>query len=221
MVGSNLNTSTFQSTRPAGRFLRIMLVGLIVDFSLLADPIDSIANTNLTVHMFQHIGLFVASIVFGYSLDRYLACNLDVLKEKFHFGWSFLIKMIKFNVRTKGLILGAVLPAIVFSYWHFPPTFDLAETNLTVHILEHLSYIIIGSIVGMSIMAMTSKIRIGLLYFAFMQAGMMGSMMLIWPSFYPVYSAAQNLNMDTSMMLFGALGLIAVSSTLLKYLDII
>ncbi len=221
MAGSDLDTSTYKSSRTSGRFVRLMLLGLIVDFVLLADPIDSIANSNLAVHMFQHIGMFVASAVFGYALDRYLASNLDVLKKKIHFGWAFLIKMIKFNVRTKGLVLGAALPAIVFSYWHFPPTFDLAETNITVHILEHISYIIIGSIVGMSIMAMTSKIRIGLLYFAFMQTGMMGSMMLVWPSFYPVYSAAQNLSMDTSLMLFGALGIIATSSTLLKYLDIL
>lgn len=198
-----------------------MVLGLIADFALLLGPMDALADSNLAIHMFQHIGLFVGAIVFGYALDRYLASNLNVLKEKFHLGWAFLIKMIKFNVRTKGLILGAVVPAIVFSYWHFPPTFDLAAINPTVHILEHLSYIVVGSIVGMSIMAMTSKIRIGLLYFAFMQAGMMGSMMLVWPSFYPVYSAAQNLNMDTSMLLLGALGLIATSSTLLKYLDII
>lgn len=202
-------------------FLRLIVLGLIVDFALLANPIDSLADTNLTAHMFQHIGIFIGSIVFGYGLDRYLASQLDVLKRKFHLGWSFLIKMIKFDVRTRGLVLGAALPAIVFSYWHFPPNFDLAETNLFVHILEHMSYIVIGSIVGMSIMAMTRKVRIGLLYFAFMQVGMMGSIMLVWPSFYSVYTAAQNLNMDTSIMLFGALGIVGTSSTLLKQLDII
>jgi cytochrome c oxidase assembly factor CtaG len=222
MEGRNLDSPTYQTAkRSPSRFLRLMLVGLIVDFALLADPIDSIANSNLTVHMYQHVGLFVASIVFGYALDKYLASNLNVLKERLHFGWVFLIKMIKFNVRTKGLVFGAILPGIIFTFWHFPPNFDLAETSFTIHILEHLSYIIVGSLVGMSITAMTSKIRIGLLYFAFMQAGMMGSMMLIWPSFYPIYSAAQNLNMETSMMLFGAIGIIGTSSTLLKRLDIL
>jgi cytochrome c oxidase assembly factor CtaG len=197
-----------------------MLLGLIGDLALLANPIDSISNTNLTVHMFQHIGLFTSSIVFGYALDRYLASNLDVLRQKLHFGWRSLLKVIKFNVATKGLVLGGVLPAIVFTLWHFPSNFDLAETNVTVHIFEHLSYILIGSIVGMSVVAMTKRIRIGLLYFGFMMAGMMGSMMLVWPGFYPVYSAAQNVTMDTSIMLFGAFGIIATSSTLLKALDI-
>lgn len=98
---------------------------------------------------------------------------------------------------------------------------DLGSYDIDVHILEHISYIIVGSIIGMSIMAMTPRIRMGLLYFAFMQAGMMGSMMLVWPSFYPAYSASQNLTMDTTMMLFGAVGLIGASSTLLKYLDIL
>src|SRR5579863_4531339 len=214
-------THVARRVRADGKFLRLLLLGLIGDLALLANPIDSISDSNLTVHMFQHIGLFACSIVFGYGLDCYLASNLDHLKARFRLGWSILIQMIKFNVKTRGLILGAVLPAFVLSYWHFPSNFDLAEVNATVHIMEHLSYIIVGSIVGMSIMAMTPRIRLGVLYVALMNAGMMGSMMLVWPSFYPAYSASQNITMDTALMLFGALGLVAMSANLLKTLDIL
>ena len=205
----------------SNRFFRFMLIGLVADFLLLLGPVDSYADQNLTLHMFQHIGLFVAAMAFGYGLDRYIASHLDVLREKFHFGWSFLIHMIKFNVKTRGLVLGAALPAIVISYWHYPTIFDLTTVNENLHILEHFSYIVVGGIVGMSIMAMPNKIRLGLLVFSFMQIGMMGQMMLVWPSFYPAYSASQNVDADLAMTLVGAIGIIGSSSTLLKYLDIL
>ena len=56
------------------------------------------------------------------------------------------------------------------------------------------------------------KFKAGLVSLGFMQAGMMGSMMLVWRQFYAAYSAAQNTEMDSALMLFGALGLMATGS---------
>ncbi len=202
-------------------YVRISLLGLIITLALLVDPIDSIANVNLTVHMFQHIGLFVGSAVFGYGLERYLSTHLVQIRKKFRIGYTVLLSVIKFNTKTKGLVFAAVVPAFVFAYWHFPSNFDLALVNGNVHILEHFSYIVAGSLVGLSIIAIPKKYKVVLLEFGFMEAGMMGSMMVLWPSFFPAYSAAQNADMDTALMLFGAVGIVATSSWMLKVLDII
>ncbi len=201
-------------------YVRISLLGLVGTIALLVGPIDSLADQNLTVHMFQHIGLFVAAAVFGYGLERYLSTHLVQLRKKFFIGYAALLSVIKFNTKTRGLIFAGVVPAIVFVYWHFPPNFDLAVVNGNVHIFEHLSYIVAGSLVGLSIVAIPHKFRIVLLEFGFMQAGMMGSMMLVWPYFYTVYSAAQNAQMDTAIMLFGAGGVLITSSWMLKILEI-
>jgi putative membrane protein len=201
--------------------LRLLLAGIIGSLALLANPIDSIAETNLTVHMFQHIGLFISSVVVGYELEKLILSKLPALKKRTFVGWTFFTSVMKFNSRTSGLVFAAVIPAIVFSYWHYPPTFDLAVTNGFVHIFEHLSYIVAGGLVGLSINALRKKTRIVLLYIAFMQLGMMGSMMIVWPSFYPVYSAAQNTVMETAMMLMGGIGIMGMSSWMLKSFDII
>jgi cytochrome c oxidase assembly factor CtaG len=198
-----------------------MMLGIVLDLVLLADPIDPFANANLTIHMFQHIGLFVGSAIFGYGFDRYVALRLNMLKQKFHFLYSVLLSIMKTNLKTKGLVLGAAIPAVVVTFWHWPSNFDLAVTNPYVHIIEHLSFILAGGLVGLSIIAIPSKIRIILLYVGFMQAGMMGSMMLVWPYFYTTYSPVQNTQMDAAMMLFGAFGIIASSSALLKRFDVI
>jgi cytochrome c oxidase assembly factor CtaG len=126
------------------------------------------------------------------------------------------------NSRTKGLILAALLPAFVLTYWHLPQNFDLAVTDQGIHEIEHLSYLTIGGLVGLSVYAVPKKLRIMLLYIGFMQLGMMGSMMLVWPpGFYTIYSASQNVEMNTFMMLTGAAGVSILSYWVVKMLDII
>jgi len=202
-------------------YLRVSLAGLIGTLVLLAYPLDSLANQNLTVHMFQHIGLFVFSAVFGFGLERALLGKILQLRKKAYNVWRAYVSLVKFNTRTKGLVFAAFLPAVAFSYWHFPSNFDLAVTNGGVHVLEHLSYITSGSLVGASFLALPRKLKAGLLVFGFMTAGMMGSMMLVSPNFYSVYSVTQNTQMDSTIMIFGAIGMTATSSWLLKILDVI
>ena len=177
-------------------------------------------DKNLTVHMFQHIGLFVSAAFFGYGMDHFLVSRLLWLKQNLHLGWRVFVGLMQFNSKTKGLIIAGVIPAITLFYWHLPSNFDLAVTHPSIHVLEHLTYIIVGTLAGASVNAIPRRFRAGLLFFGFMTAGMMGSMMVVWPYFYPVYSAAQNTEMDTAIMLFGAFGVIATSSWLLKVLDI-
>jgi cytochrome c oxidase assembly factor CtaG len=216
MISRNATTET--SLR--NPYIRLSLLGLVCSVALLIGPLDSLADGNLTVHMFQHIGLFVSAVVFGYGIERYLSTHLVQLRKRFFLGYRTLLSVIKFNTKTRGLILAGVIPAIVFFYWHLPSNFDLAVLNDNVHVLEHVSYIIIGSIVGLSIVAIPSKIRIVLVEFGFMQAGMMGSMMVVWPYFYTAYSAAQNSQMDTAIMLFGAFGVLITSTWMIKILEI-
>ena len=202
-------------------YVRIAIVGLIATLALLASPMDSLADQNLTVHMFQHIGLFIGAAVFGYGLERYLSTHLVQLRKKFSLGYSMLLLVIKFNTKTKGMIFAVVVPAFVFTYWHYPPNFDLAVASGYAHILEHFSYIVAGSLVGLSIIAIPRKLRVALLAIGFMNAGMMGSMMTLGVSFYTTYSSAQNMQMGLAIMLFGALGILATSSWLLKVMDIL
>ena len=199
---------------------RITLGGLALTLILLTGPVDSLSDQNLTIHMFQHIGLFVSAAFFGYGLDHILVSRLLWLKQNLYLGWRIFVGLMKFNSKTKGLIIAGVIPSIAFFYWHLPSNFDLAVTHPSIHVLEHLTYIIVGTLAGTSVNAIPRRFRVGLLFFAFMTAGMMGSMMVVWPYFYTVYSAAQNTEMDTAIMLFGAFGVIATSSLLLKVLDI-
>lgn len=201
---------------------RFAVLGVASILALLVPPVDTIADSDLTVHMFQHIGLFVGGIVSGYGLEIVLMSKLAVLKRMTVNGWRLFTGIMKANSSTKGVAFVVVVPAVVFAYWHVPQNFDLAVQNDYVHGIEHFGYIAAGTLAGMSVQAVSRKWRVVLVYLGFMNLGMMGSMWTVWrPGYFPIYTYAANLEMGTAMMVFGALGVILTSSWLLKAIDVI
>jgi hypothetical protein len=202
--------------------LWLALIGVVSISALLLPQSDAVADGNLTVHMFQHIGLFAFSIVLGYGLERYIMSKLASLRKLTYVGWKAFTSVMVANTRTRGLVFVVLLPAVVFGYWHISQNFDLAVRNESVHVFEHLTYMVAGSLVGLSFQAMKPKWQVSLLYVAFMSAGMMGSMWSVWtPPYFPMYSAAANIEMDTTLLVFGAIGVVITASWMLKVLDII
>jgi len=191
-------------------------------FFLLSPPADSAADADLSLHMFQHIGLFAFAMVFGYGFERFVMSKLAALRKLTYLGWrAFTFAMVA-NTRTRGAVFVLLVPAAVFVYWHAPQNFDLAVQSEPVHIAEHLTYLVAGSFVGLSLQAVKPKWKVALLYVAFMHAGIMGSIWSVWqPPFFPLYSYAANIAMDTSLLVFGAIGVVVTSSWMLKVLDII
>lgn len=196
--------------------------GLASVLTLLAPPMDTLSDSNLTVHMFQHLGIFVGGILLGYGLEVLVVLELPRIRKATYAGWRVFTGLMRVNSYTRGSVFLVVVPALVFAYWHLPANFDLAVQNESVHALEHLSYLSAGALAGMSIQAVSRKWRVVLLYLGFMNLGMMGSMWTVWrPPYFPIYSLSSNLEMGTAVMLFGALGVVGTSSYLLRVMDII
>ena len=202
--------------------LRIAVLGSAMVLLRLVPPVDSAADADLTLHMFQHIGLFVGGTVVGYGFEIAIMAQLPKLHRSAHTLWKALTGVMRFNTTTKGVIFAVVIPFLVFAYWHVPQNFDLAVQNGYVHIAEHFLFITAGTFAGLSIQAISRKWRVILLYLGFMNLGMMGSMWTVWrPPYFPIFSLSANLEMGTAVMLFGAVGVIGTSSYLLRVMDII
>ncbi|MEM3637374.1 MAG: DUF1404 family protein [Conexivisphaerales archaeon] len=201
------------------RFL--MILGILVTFGIFSSPpFDSLTYTNLIANMVQHFGMLIFSAVFGYGFALLLKAKWGDLAEKR--AWKYFYSLEEFNRRSRGLVISVVFPVIILTYWNLPWNFDLAATELPAHLLEHASYMLTGFLIGISIPAIPRKVRIVLLWIAFMQLGMMGSMMLVWqPGFYTAYSPYQNQLMNTIMMLVGAAGVSTTSVLLLREMDIV
>jgi hypothetical protein len=196
-----------------------LIIGCAASIAIMLFPtLDAVENSNLTVRMIEDILLFVYSIMVGYSVDAYF--KLKGQTDGYISRGFIAIK--KVNVITKGLLFAIVFPSILVIYWNYPPNFDLTAVNVFARYASDFSYLACAILAGTAISYIHRKFRVVLLLFAFMSVGMMGSMMVVWqPGFYTVYSPAQNTTMNTFMMLFGGIGVAAISPWLMKVLDIL
>ena len=58
--------------------------------------------------------------------------------------WSSIIRKI-FSFSSKNGFLWLSIPIIMLAVWHYPPLFDYAVLHENVHILQHVSFIIVGA----------------------------------------------------------------------------
>lgn len=189
---------------------------------MLIPPLYIIENTNLTARMITDILLFVYASLLGYSLQKFARNKLASLQtQNSSFANRAYHGLDKINALSRGLIFVMLVPSFFFFYWNIPSTFDATAQNILLRYTSDLSYVAVAILAGIALTYVPKRLRILLLYFAFMTAGMSGSMMLVWtPGFYTVYSAAQNTDMNTFLMMFGAFGTIGTSSYLLKAFDV-
>lgn len=204
------------------RIAILMWVSAVSIIVMLVPPIYIAENTNLTVRMIADILIFVYAALLGYSFERYSSGRLALSQTKNStFAWRAFRVLDKINASSKGLIFVMLLPSIPLVYWNIPSVFDETSQNILLRYSSDLSYIVVAALAGFALLYVPKKFRIILLYFAFMTAGMSGSMMIVWtPGFYTVYSPSQNSDMNTFLMMFGLFGTIGMSTYLLKALDV-
>lgn len=58
--------------------------------------------------------------------------------------WSKLLRKI-FGVNNRYGFIWLIIPIILLTFWHLPFVFDYAALNDRVHILQHISFIIVGA----------------------------------------------------------------------------
>lgn len=58
--------------------------------------------------------------------------------------WSNIVRTI-FSVSSRYGFLWISIPIILLAIWHYPPLFDYATLHENVHILQHISFIVVGA----------------------------------------------------------------------------
>ncbi len=99
---------------------------LYFGFSAGFPPFDDATEVDLTLHMLQHVMIVVAGATIAYPLFR----------RRFA------------GVERVGLWLkaGLVAAALLIVFWHFSGPWDAAVLNPGVHVVEHLSFLAVGSL---------------------------------------------------------------------------
>jgi len=97
--------------------------------------------------------------------------------------WSMLLRSIFGNVHG---LLWIAIAVVLMAFWHMPRVFDLASFYGSVHIIQHISFIIVGAAGFIATRAFGDSFRIALLVTIISMMGFSGLVFAVLNS--PVYT---------------------------------
>ena len=106
-----------------------------------------------------------------------------------------------FKIKKIGFIW-VIITILILTFWHIPFVFDYSELQGDVHVMQHLSFIVVGITGFLSLRALGESYKIFLLLIL---AGMMGFIGLMFSvldtSIFNVYSVSSHNYAGTSMVI--------------------
>ncbi|HWC85094.1 MAG TPA: cytochrome c oxidase assembly protein [Solirubrobacteraceae bacterium] len=117
--------------------LTLFLLGLAVIYAALASPIDPLADDLLVLHMLQHVLLLdIAPILLILGLTK------GILRP--------VTRRIRAVERRAGYLAHPAFAVALYAgsmwLWHAPAMYDLALRHAGIHFLEHITFMIAGSL---------------------------------------------------------------------------
>ena len=127
--------------------------------AILLPPLDPILESHEGLHHLQHGLSLVLGIGAGWASYQLVATMaIRGTGSAQAFARDVLIVSRRAN---PGGYVSLTMAASLLIFWHIPFFFNLAVLDDTVHILEHLSFIIAGSAVGFGLSLMSKWTRLG------------------------------------------------------------
>jgi len=127
----------------------LFLLGLVALIASLASPIDTIALELFSVHMLQHMLLLVvaAPLLLAGAPVRPLLRGLPLVVRR------TVIRAVARNTAFRALVhvvrhplMAAALYVVGLYAWHVPALYDTALDHPTVHVVEHLWFLLVALI---------------------------------------------------------------------------
>lgn len=164
-------------------------------------PFDDASEVDLTLHMLQHILIILAGVLIAYPR---VGRNLI---RKGRGGWL-----------PRLALAGA---ALLIVFWHFPVPWDDAVLNPGIHVVEHLSFLLVGLLSGSWLLLLSDSGKIGALMAAFF--GHMGyAVVLISPwnsQVYALYSLQAQATLGWILLLTGPTLVIGIAYVIARNPD--
>jgi plastocyanin len=157
---------------------------LLFLFSAGFPPFDDATEVDLALHMLQHVLIVLAGVMIAYPLLR-----------------------ARLTGRRGNLVakVALLVSSTLILFWHFPGPWDAAVLNPGVHVVEHLSFLLVGLFAGSFLLELSDSAKIGGLLAAFF--GHMGyAVALISPwnaRVYSVYSLPDQVVAGWALLLTG------------------
>jgi len=192
-------------------FLLFGTFGILVLISLQAAFLE-FTEQDLAYHMIIEHSLFftmgVMSIQIAETILKLFVSSLGInqgktrtrtLKWAVVLFWTKLLRKI-FTINRYGYIWIAIAVALL-TFWHIPSVFDFAELHESIHILQHISFIVVGAAGFLAARSLGESFK---LFVLFALNGIMGFAGLMFSvldrPIYLVYSVNSHNNAGTYML---------------------
>ena len=179
--------------------------GIAITTIMVLPWVGELEAQSLAFHMVaEHLGFVAGSLLISFGIEIILR---DIVtnrrKSRFVFAVATIYQnLIKVNRRLNAHgVIGVPVAIIILSYWHLPENFDSAVLTEEIHIMMHISFILLGVIVFMNIKAI-SKGELLIHVFALMTAMVAWGVVLITTPehLYSSYPMIQQAEAGTAMV---------------------
>ncbi len=178
----------YVSWSQAALYLAAVAVGVVA----VSPPVDSAADELLSAHMLQHLLL-------GDVMPLLLVLGIRGPMSVFFIPASVLRRVGRLRPLQR-VVAAALTPAVslaawavVIAAWHVPAAYDFALAHASAHVVEHLSFVVVGLLVWTQILAPSRHQRLSpgrraLVAAAVLAAGMvLSEVLLVTGPLYPHY----------------------------------
>ncbi|MGH3138037.1 MAG: cytochrome c oxidase assembly protein [Gaiellaceae bacterium] len=172
----------------AALFVPAVAAGLVA----LSAPLDDLAEESLSAHMLQHV--LLADVVPALGL---VALRGPLL---FFVVPEFLLRAVSDNARARGVLSTVTRPLVALgvwagtlALWHVPVAYEATLTSEPLHVFEHASFVVAGSLAWIQIVdparrrALGTVGRLGFVLAMFVVGQMFATTLVLSQS--PVYDA--------------------------------
>ena len=114
--------------------------------------------------------------------------------------WSTLLRNI-FRINSRYGFVWFMIAIILLAFWHLPSVFDYAALHENIHILQHISFIIVGGMGFLAIRSLGESFTIILLILLNAVMGFVGLLLSVLQTpIYPIYSINSHNEAGTYML---------------------
>lgn len=177
------------------------LLGLVTVLllAILLPPLDALLEGHEALHHFQHGLTLVLGITTGVATHGLVAtAAVRATGRAQAFARDLLVTNRRFN---PGGFVSLALAAGLVVVWHIPFLFNLAFMDDTVHILEHLSFVVAGAAGGFGLHTMSQWTRLGAVLVATLGTLFLSVVLVVFqPNVYTVYPPEQEIIFGVAMI---------------------
>jgi len=153
-------------------------------------PFGHSLDSTLTLHMtIQHFFYITGGFLLASGIDL-LVLGGSKFSKRLTKVYSDLMQ-VNASINRRGLVAFAVA-GLLTAFWHIPANFDAAVLDNDIHIIMHVTFTFVGSLLFIGAGMLTGRMRHVLLLVPGKAMGIFGAFLLFTPMYvYQVYPASQ------------------------------